>query len=62
MLYLSEILIQNPDMETFEDLKEVLVLCAKKGELFFQMDVKPQFPDTPSSWEEQLEAVFTSVR
>ena len=62
MLYLSQILIQNPEMETFDDLKEVLVLCAKQGELFFQMDVKPQFPDTPASWEEQLEAVFTSVR
>ena len=62
MLYLSEILIQNPEMESFEDLKEVLVLCAKQGELFFQMDVNPQFPDTPSGWEDQLEAVFTSVR
>lgn len=62
MLYLSEILIQNPEMESFGDLKEVLVLCAKKGELHFQMDVKPQFPDTPTSWEDQLEAVFTSVR
>ena len=62
MLYLSEILIQNPDLESFEDLKEALVIVAKKGELFFRMDVKPPFFDTPKSWEDQLEAVFTSVR
>ena len=62
MLYLSEILIQNPDLESFEDLKLVLVKVAKQGELFFRMDVKPQFFDTPVAWEDQLEAVFTSVR
>lgn len=62
MLYLSEILIQNPDLESFEDLKIALVDRAKQGELFFQMDVKPPFFDTPSAWEDQLEAVFTSVR
>lgn len=62
MLYLSEILIQNPDLESFEDLKVALVDRAKQGELFFRMDVKPPFFDTPSGWEDQLEAVFTSVR
>lgn len=62
MLYLSEILIQNPDLDSFEDLKIVLVKRAKQGEIFFRMDVKPPFFDTPASWEDQLEAVFTSVR
>ncbi len=62
MLLLSDILIQNPDLETFEDLKDALVILAKKGELFFSMDVKPPFFDTPSNWEDRLEAVFTSVR
>jgi len=28
--------------------------------LFFRMDVKPQFEDTPADWEEKLEATFTS--
>jgi len=62
MLYLSEILIQNPDIETFDELKIELVKCARRGELFFRMDVKPPFFDTPSGWEDQLEAVFTSAR
>ena len=62
MLYLSEILIQNPELESFEDLKQALVAAASQGELFFRMDVKPPFLDTPPGWEDQLEAVFTSVR
>jgi len=62
MIYLSEILIQNPELESFEDLKLALVETAKQGELFFRMDVKPPFLDTPAGWEDQLEAVFTSVR
>ena len=62
MLYLSEILIQNPDLDSFEDLKVALINRAKQGELFFRMDVKPPYLDTPPGWEDQLEAVFTSVR
>ena len=62
MLYLSEILIQNPQLESFADLKEALSERARQGEIFFRMDVKPPFFDTPAAWEDQLEAVFTSVR
>jgi CRISPR-associated protein Cas6 len=31
---------------------------ARSGELFFQMDVRPPFLDTPESWEDKLEAAF----
>lgn len=58
MLYLSEILIQNPQLESFEELLEVVEERAK-GEMFFRIDVKPQFSDTPENWEDRLEAVFT---
>jgi hypothetical protein len=60
MLWLSEIMIQNPEMENFEQLKEELKKRAAGGELFFRMDVKPQFGDTPPDWEDKLEAAFTS--
>ena len=60
MLWLSEVLIQNPEMKDFEELKEELKKRAAAGELFFRMDVKPQFDDTPTDWEEKLEAAFTS--
>lgn len=62
MLYLSEILIQNPEFESFEELKQAIVDRAKQGELFFRMDIKPPYFDTPQAWEDQLEAIFTSVR
>lgn len=58
MLYLSEILIQNPQLESFEDLVEVVRERAK-AEMFFRMDVRPPFPDTPENWADRLEAVFT---
>ncbi|MBW1821821.1 MAG: sulfur relay protein DsrC [Deltaproteobacteria bacterium] len=60
MLWLSEILIQNPEMKDFEELKAEIKKRAAAGELFFRMDVKPQFTDTPADWEEKLEATFTS--
>ena len=60
MLWLSEVLIQGKDLETFEDLKGELKKRARDGELFFRMDVKPPFPDTPNDWEDKLEAAFTA--
>ena len=60
MLWLSEVMIQNPEMESFEQLKDELKKRAAAGELFFRMDVKPQFGDTPADWEDKLEAAFTS--
>ncbi len=58
MLYLSEILIQNPQLENFGQLEAVVAERAK-GEIFFRMDVKPPFTDTPDNWEDRLEAQFT---
>lgn len=58
MLYLSEVLIQNPELQNFDDLLEVVRQRAK-GEMFFRIDVKPPYPDTPENWEDRLEAAFT---
>ncbi|MDH5632943.1 MAG: sulfur relay protein DsrC [Gammaproteobacteria bacterium] len=60
MLYLSEILIQNHDLETFDDLLEA-VKARAATEIFFKMDVKPPFPDTPPNWEDRLEGAFVGV-
>lgn len=61
MLWLSEVLIQHHELEGFEGLTRVVQEKARSGELFFRMDVKPPFPDTPENWEERLEAAFTSA-
>lgn len=59
MLMLSEILIQNPDLESFEELPELIKERASQGEMFFRMDVKPPYKDTPADWEDRLEAAFS---
>jgi hypothetical protein len=59
MLWLSEILLQEHELISFEQLKNS-VMQRSKGEMFFRMDVKPPFADTPENWEDQLESAFTS--
>ncbi|MCB1869182.1 MAG: sulfur relay protein DsrC [Gammaproteobacteria bacterium] len=58
MLYLSEVLMQHPEVESFEALV-AKVKERSKTEMFFRIDVKPQFSDTPDNWEDRLEAAFT---
>jgi hypothetical protein len=62
MLYLSNVLIQNPDFESFDDLKHHFKNNLKTSEMFFRIDVKPSYLDTPKNWEDELEAAFTSIR
>jgi len=61
MLWLSEVLMQGHDLESFADLEQRVQERAQQGEMFFRMDVKPPFSDTPENWEEKLEAVFTAA-
>ena len=61
MLWLSEILIQNHDLNSFQELEQVIQVKARAGEMFFRMDIKPPFPDTPDNWEQRLEASFIGV-
>lgn len=61
MLWLSEILLQNQDLESFEDLIPIVQDKAKSGEMFFRMDIKPPYRDTPENWEDRLEAAFTAA-
>lgn len=58
MLNLSEVLIEHHDLETFEQLVEVIKQRALSGELHFRIEVKPPFPGTPEDWEDQLEMAF----
>jgi hypothetical protein len=61
MLWLSEILISHHELESFDQLVAVVQEAAKAGEIFFRMDVKPPFQDTPENWEDQLEAAFSAA-
>ena len=46
MLNLSDILIGHPELESFDELVEIVRLVAA-SERFFRMDVRPPYPDTP---------------
>ncbi len=60
MLWLSEILLQHHELESFEQLVAHVRMRAGEGEMFFRMDIKPPYPDTPENWEDRLEAAFSS--
>ena len=61
MLTLSEILLQQRDLSSFEELVGLVRAHAHAGEIFLEFDVRPPFEDTPGDWEERLEAAFTSA-
>jgi len=60
MLYLSQVMIANPDLQKFDDLKLALKVFAEQGEMHLHFDVKPTYFDTPNDWEDQLESAFSS--
>ena len=60
MLYLRSILIDEKDIETFDELLDVIKVRAKDGEIFIKIDLKPPFPDTPENWEDKIESAFSS--
>ena len=62
MLWLSEVLLQEHDIDSFEALTAVIGARARAGEMFFRMDVRPPFQDTPDDWEDRLEAAFSSAQ
>ncbi|MBH44854.1 MAG: sulfur relay protein DsrC [Gammaproteobacteria bacterium] len=62
MLYLSSLLIEYKEVETFDELIEVVKEKAKLGEIFIKMDLKPPYPDTPDDWEEKIESAFSGYQ
>jgi len=60
MLYLSEILMQNPDLESFADMLE-MVRKRAQDEIHLKIDIKPNFLDTPADWEDKVEGAFSGV-
>ena len=59
MAKLSDLIISNPEVKTFPELELLVRLAGDGGEMFIEMDVKPDFRDTPRKWQWILEAAFT---
>ena len=60
MRFLSEILLQNHNIESFAELVRAVREHASR-ERFLHMDIRPPYADTPENWEDVLEAAFTGV-
>jgi len=61
MIYLSELLIQNPHYESFSQLEQLISEKAQQGEIHLKIDIKPSYPDTPGNWEDKVEGAFAGV-
>lgn len=59
MAKLSDVIISNPDVKTFPQLELLVRHLGESGEMFVEMDIKPDFRDTPRKWEWILESAFT---
>lgn len=58
MAKLSDLIIQHPEVTSFDELKQLVAAVAKSDERFLEFDVKPDYRDTPRNWELKLETAF----
>lgn len=59
-IQLSEIIIQHPEVNSFGELLALLRNRAETGErVFLELDLKPEYLDTPRNWEMLVEGAFT---
>ena len=62
MIYLSEVLIQNPQLNSFGELMDVIRDVVKQtNDLHLKIDIKPNYQDTPANWEDKIEGAFSGV-
>ncbi|HEY5602473.1 MAG TPA: sulfur relay protein DsrC [Gammaproteobacteria bacterium] len=60
MLHLSELMIQNPQLNSFDELLAV-IKQRKHESIHLKIDIKPNYPDTPADWEDKVEGAFSGV-
>lgn len=58
MVQISDLLITHPELTSFDELEDLVIAAARRGEIHLYFDIKPEFPDTPRKWEEHLEISF----
>ncbi len=62
ILKISDIIITNPQMGNFEELKRLIANAANNGVMQIEMDIKPDYRNTPKNWAWVLEDIFISGR
>lgn len=58
MLLISQLILQNSEVNKFQDLLKVVGQYGADGQVLLSFDLKPDYPDTPRDWEAQLEHAF----
>ncbi len=58
MAEISNLIIHHPEIHSFDELEDLVVAAARAGEIHLYFDIKPEFPDTPRDWQQQLEIAF----
>lgn len=58
IIRLSDFIIGNPQVSTFQDLLKVIANQEKHGMILLQIDLKPDYPDTPRNWQDRVESTF----
>ena len=59
MAKLSDLIIQHPEVQNFNELERLVDNAGESGQMFLEFDLKPDYRDTPRKWEWRLEAAFT---
>jgi hypothetical protein len=55
---LSDIIIQHPEVNSFNELLGKVRAMTSENMIFLNFDVKPDYRDTPRNWEWKLESAF----
>jgi hypothetical protein len=55
---LSDVIIQNPQINSFPELIEAIRAMSSEHMLYLNFDVKPDYRDTPRNWQWQMEKAF----
>jgi hypothetical protein len=55
---ISDIIIQHPEINSFNELMEAVRCITSEDMLFLNFDVKPDYRDTPREWQWKLETAF----
>jgi len=53
-------MLRHPEVNSFEELLVVLGQSANEHDrVFLELDLKPEYPDTPKNWEALVESAFS---
>ena len=55
---LSDIIIQHPEINSFDELLNAVRRITSEDMLFLNFDVKPDYRDTPRNWQWKMESAF----